>query len=51
MEKYAIAVGDLFESIYFYGVFDTYEQAEDYAHGNVIARGWVVITIHDASVL
>jgi hypothetical protein len=42
MEKYAVAVGEMFDAISFYGPFDTFEDAEYWAGNNASLNWWIV---------
>jgi hypothetical protein len=41
MEKYAVAVGEMFDAISFYGPFDTFEEAEYWGDNNT-NNCWIV---------
>lgn len=46
--KYAVATGEPFDVILFYGTFDTFEDAQEWAEQEVsYTKSWWVISIDD----
>ena len=42
MGPYAVAVGEMFDGINFYGPFDDFDAAELWAHQNADLNWWIV---------
>lgn len=41
-EKYAVAVGEMFDGITFHGPFEFFEDAEDWAGNNANLNWWII---------
>jgi len=51
MTKYAVACGEMFDGITFYGPFDDFESAEAYAHKHADVAWWVIRLENTESVM
>ena len=40
--KYVVAIGEMFDSIDFYGPFDEFEDGELWAHDNADLNWWII---------